>query len=123
MNLLIVSVLVVMIAATSAEQYTDRYDNINIDEILSNKKLLHSYMKCLLDHGRCTPEGKELKAHIIDAIQTSCSKCTEMQRKMSRKVVNFIKEQEKTFWEDLKHKYDPGDVYKPVYESFLAADD
>ncbi|VVC97649.1 unnamed protein product [Leptidea sinapis] len=96
MNLLILSVLVVMIAATSAEQYTDRYDNINIDEILT---------------------------HIIDAIQSSCSKCTEMQRKMSRKVVNFIKEQEKTFWEDLKHKYDPGDVYKPVYESFLAADD
>lgn len=45
----------------SAEMYTDQYDNINVDEILENKKLLVAYIKCVLDQGRCVPEGKELK--------------------------------------------------------------
>lgn len=45
--------------------YTDRYDNINIEEILSNRRLLIPYVKCILQQGRCTPEGKELKCKLI----------------------------------------------------------
>jgi hypothetical protein len=43
------------------EQYTTKYDNINIDEILASDRLVNNYIKCLLDQGRCTPEGAELK--------------------------------------------------------------
>lgn len=43
------------------EKYTDRFDSIDIDEILANRRLLVPYLKCALDKGRCTPEGKELK--------------------------------------------------------------
>lgn len=50
-----------LISVVVCEQYTDRYDNINVDEILANRRLLMPYLKCLLDQGRCTPEGKEIK--------------------------------------------------------------
>lgn len=62
MKLLIITVVLTVIAFVVCEQYTDRYDDINIEEILSNRRLLIPYVKCLLDKGRCTPEGKELKS-------------------------------------------------------------
>lgn len=65
MNSLLLFSLLALFVVTYADQYTDRYDNINIDEILSNKRLLTSYIKCILDKGRCTPEGKELKRKYI----------------------------------------------------------
>nr|AXF48713.1 chemosensory protein CSP17 [Lobesia botrana] len=103
--------------------YTDRYDNLNIDEILENRRLLIPYVKCMLDQGRCTPEGKYLKTNVKDAMISSCLKCTDWQRKNARKVVNHLKEKEAEYWEQMKAKYDPGDVHKASYEAFLSRSD
>jgi hypothetical protein len=43
------------------DKYTTRYDNIDVDEILASERLLDNYFKCLMDRGRCTAEGTELK--------------------------------------------------------------
>lgn len=51
--------------ALAEEKYTDKYDNINLQEILDNKRLLMSYVNCILDKGRCNAEGKELKGKTI----------------------------------------------------------
>lgn len=51
----------VIAAAMTDDKYTDKYDNIDIQEILSNKRLLQAYIDCLMERGKCTPEGKELK--------------------------------------------------------------
>ncbi|XP_073953865.1 ejaculatory bulb-specific protein 3-like [Choristoneura fumiferana] len=112
-----------LLCLSLGEQYTDRYDSVNIDEILANKRLLVPYVKCMLGQGRCTPEGKALKSHVNDAMTTGCEKCTEWQRKSARKVVKHLKEHEQEYWEQMKAKYDPGDKYKPTYEAFLARDD
>lgn len=50
-----------IVSAKPAELYTDKYDGIEIKEILSNRRFLLPYLKCLLDQGKCSPEGKELK--------------------------------------------------------------
>lgn len=50
-----------IISVYSVDLYTDRYDNINVKEILNNRRLLIPYVKCILEQGRCTPEGKELR--------------------------------------------------------------
>lgn len=54
-------VLCCLAVATLANKYTDKYDNLNIEEILENQRLLHAYVACVLDKGKCSPEGKELK--------------------------------------------------------------
>lgn len=64
-----------------------------------------------------------IPAHIKDAMQTSCSKCTEKQKKGARKVVRHIRAKEQDYWKQILAKYDPEDQYKENYESFLAAED
>ncbi|XP_026494739.2 allergen Tha p 1-like [Vanessa tameamea] len=111
-----------LLSLSFADQYTDRYDDFDIKELTSNRRLLSSYLKCVLDQGRCTPEGKELKLHIKDAMQTGCEKCTATQKTKARIVVAHIREHENTFWEELKKKYDPDHKYKEIYEGFLNSD-
>lgn len=43
-------------------QYTTKYDNVDLDEIVQNERLLKNYVDCLLERGRCTPDGLELKS-------------------------------------------------------------
>lgn len=53
--------LVVLSVATSQQVYTSKYDNIDLDEILNNERLYKKYFNCLINKGKCTPDGKELK--------------------------------------------------------------
>lgn len=53
--------LVALAVARPDGQYTSKYDNVDLNQILSNRRLLTPYIKCMLDQGKCTPEGKELK--------------------------------------------------------------
>ncbi|CAG4987169.1 unnamed protein product [Colias eurytheme] len=115
----LLSLLILSVTAIAAQRYTDKYDGINIDEILSNKKVLSSYISCLLDKGRCSVNGKELKSHIADALQTGCSKCTEQQKLGSRKVIRHMIKYEKQAWASLQKKYDPAGKYAKKYEREL----
>lgn len=49
-------------AAVHAEEYTNKYDNVDVDQILQNKRLLRNYVNCLLEKGKCSPDGSELKS-------------------------------------------------------------
>jgi hypothetical protein len=51
------------VAALAAEnKYTNKYDNVDVDKILNNDRVLTNYIKCLMDEGPCTSEGRELKS-------------------------------------------------------------
>lgn len=58
-----------MVQAAPA-QYTTKYDNVNIDEILNNDRLVNNYFKCLMETGKCTPEGEEIKRKFLPIFQT-----------------------------------------------------
>ncbi|XP_047031336.1 uncharacterized protein LOC124638421 isoform X2 [Helicoverpa zea] len=65
MNSLIVFCVLSLAALTIAHPdgatYTDKYDNVDLDEILGNRRLMVPYIKCMLDQGKCAPDAKELK--------------------------------------------------------------
>ncbi|KAL4704243.1 hypothetical protein ACJJTC_016261 [Scirpophaga incertulas] len=105
----------------SAQKYTDRYDVINVDEVLGNSRLLKGYLKCVLNKGQCTAEGRELKSHIVEALQNGCAKCTKAQREGMRKVIKHLVTKEKEYWEELVNKYDPDRVYTRKYEKELGS--
>jgi hypothetical protein len=72
MKLLIVLLFLVSVALALPQQpangnrrYTDKYDHVDVDSILRNERILNSYIKCMLDQGPCTAEGRELKGKII----------------------------------------------------------
>lgn len=50
------------------QQYTTKYDNIDVDAILKNDRLLKNYVDCVLDRGRCTKEGQELKSEYTPTV-------------------------------------------------------
>ncbi|OWR54358.1 allergen Tha p 1-like [Danaus plexippus] len=117
MDLFPISVLLVAcFTAINTQTYEKRYDSVNIDDVLSNKRLLAAYVKCVLDQGRCTPEGKELKSHIADALQSGCDKCTETQKDGVRKVIKHLIKNERDYWKQLVEKFDPEGVYAEKYE-------
>lgn len=57
-----VLILLVTVGVALGQQYTDKYDNIDLDQILRSERLLANYVNCLLDKGKCTPDGAELKS-------------------------------------------------------------
>ncbi|XP_013187513.1 ejaculatory bulb-specific protein 3 isoform X2 [Amyelois transitella] len=126
MRTLIIVCLFSLVAAALGvpkEYYTDKYDNIDLDEILSNRRLLIPYVKCALDLGKCSADGREMKSHIVDAMETECAKCTKKQKRNTRRVLKHIIINEKDYWEQLKAKYDPIAKYWPKYEEAVNKDD
>ncbi|XP_018784824.1 PREDICTED: uncharacterized protein LOC108966410 isoform X1 [Bactrocera latifrons] len=41
--------------------YDTKFDNIDLDEVLNQERLLRNYIKCLENTGPCTPDSKMLK--------------------------------------------------------------
>ncbi|KPJ09676.1 Ejaculatory bulb-specific protein 3 [Papilio machaon] len=119
MNSFLMVCLLALAAAVGAEQYTDRYDNVDLDEILSNRRLLVPYINCILEEGKCSPDGKELKSHIKEALENNCEKCTDTQKSGTRKVIGHLINNEKEYWGKLTAKYDPERKYVTKYETDL----
>lgn len=43
------------------EKYTTKYDNVDLDTIIKNDRLLRSYIECVLGKRGCTKDGEVLK--------------------------------------------------------------
>ncbi|CAH2042105.1 unnamed protein product, partial [Iphiclides podalirius] len=119
MNFLLFAALAALAVVAAADTYTDRYDSMNVDDVIANKRLLVAYVKCVLDKGRCTPEGRELKSHITDALQSGCEKCTGKQRRSIKKVIKHLIHEENNYWNQLVDMYDPNRTYSRIYEKEL----
>ncbi|XP_031618373.1 ejaculatory bulb-specific protein 3-like [Contarinia nasturtii] len=102
-----------------AEKYPAKYDQVNIDNVLSNDRVLTNYIKCLLDKGACTREGRELKKLLPDALQSDCSKCSAAQKRNSKKVINFLRTRRPNDWKDLTAKFDPEGLFKQRLDAGL----
>lgn len=122
MKYLALAVLAVVLAVAAArpeeakdDKYSGRFDKVNIQQILSTDRLFRNYYLCLLDKGRCTPEGKELKRLLPDALQTNCLKCTDKQREGVDYVLKFMINSKKDEWAELQKKFDPDNTYTTKY--------
>ncbi|BET02605.1 Insect pheromone-Hypothetical protein family, A10/OS-D [Nesidiocoris tenuis] len=103
-------------AAAAASTYTTKYDNIDLDEILSNQRLYKKYYDCLANKGKCTPDGKELKDALPDALKTGCSKCSEKQKQGTEKVAQYVLKNKPQDYKVLEAIYDPSGTYRKKYE-------
>ncbi|XP_026494643.1 allergen Tha p 1-like [Vanessa tameamea] len=96
--------------------YTDKWDQINIDEILESQRLLKGYVDCLVDKGRCTSDAKALKETLPDALEHDCKKCTEKQKTGADKVIRHLVNKRPDLWKELSAKYDPKNIYQQRYK-------
>ncbi|KAK2574975.1 hypothetical protein KPH14_008738 [Odynerus spinipes] len=109
--------LAVVAVALAAEKYPSKYDDVDIDRILQNNRVLTNYIRCMLDEGSCTAEGRELKKTLPDALATDCSKCNEKQKVTAEKVINHLRTKRPKDWDRLVTKYDPRGEYKKRFEN------
>jgi hypothetical protein len=58
---LVLCLCAILAASYAAEKYTTKFDNVDVDQILKNERLLTPYMNCLLKDTNCTPDARELK--------------------------------------------------------------
>ncbi|KAL9913355.1 ejaculatory bulb-specific protein 3 [Glossina fuscipes] len=112
------ALLVVYLAVivTAQKSYTNKFDTVDVDSVLSNDRILTNYIRCLMEKGPCTPEGRELKKLLPDALKSECTKCTDVQKKNSQKVINFLRANRPGEWKLLLNKYDPSGDYRAKYE-------
>ncbi|RZC42384.1 chemosensory protein [Asbolus verrucosus] len=115
-----VSILLLICAnLVLCDQYTTKYDNMDIDEILSSERLLKNYFNCIMDRGPCVPEGAELKRVLPDALQTGCEKCSDKQKQACKRIVRFLMDDKPQMWKELTAKYDPEGIYFEKYKDQL----
>nr|QJT73564.1 chemosensory protein 5 [Encarsia formosa] len=101
--------------ALGQDQYTTKYDNIDVEAIIKNERLLKNYVGCLLDNNPCTPEGTELKKNLPDALETNCKSCSDIQKRISDRLTHFLIDNRPDDWALLEQKYDPTGSYKKQY--------
>ncbi|RSS50667.1 hypothetical protein EF912_21705 [Streptomyces sp. WAC07061] len=78
-----------------------------VDRMIADSRLLNTYMRCFLDTGPCTPEGRELKAVLPDALRTGCASCTPDQAKATSKLIDYLRRHRPDLWLLLEAKYLP----------------
>ncbi|KAM8718982.1 hypothetical protein ACLKA7_011649 [Drosophila subpalustris] len=101
---------------TNGDAYDSKFDNVDLDEILRQERLLNNYIKCLENTGPCTPDAKMLKDILPDAMMTDCAKCTEKQKYGADKVTRHLIDNRPDDWQRLEKMYDPQGSYRIKYE-------
>ncbi|KAM0730249.1 Allergen Tha p 1 [Formica fusca] len=113
---LILLTLLMMTLVAATEKYSRKYDDVDVDKILQSNRILNNYIRCLLDEGPCTAEGRELRKILPDAVSNVCSKCNSDQKAAAEKVIHHLKTKRSKDWDRLVAKYDPRGEYKKNYE-------
>lgn len=57
-----ITILFGLVYMVVSQQLPAKFNQVNIEAVLSNDRVLTNYLKCLLDKGACTREGRELKS-------------------------------------------------------------
>ncbi|KAG5885080.1 hypothetical protein JTB14_036649 [Gonioctena quinquepunctata] len=104
---------------SKAPNYPTKYDNIDLESILSNFRILRNYIDCCLDKKTCTTDGAELKTHIRDALENNCDKCSEVQKKAVKKVCKKIYTEKPEWWKELCDHFDPEGKFQKTYQKFI----
>lgn len=142
MKITIILLVTIFVVSFAQDKYTTKYDNIDLDEIIGNKRLLKNYVNCLLETGTCTPDGQELKRKSIlftnthykhswinivsyyffvdvlpEALQSGCGKCNEKQKEGAKRILRHLVKNEAEWYNELEKKYDPTGEYRKKYEA------
>lgn len=54
--------------------------------------------------------------NIPEALETECIKCSEKQKQIAGKIMGYLQQYEKKYWNELLAKYDPKGTYRKKYE-------
>ncbi|RZC39464.1 OS-D domain containing protein [Asbolus verrucosus] len=118
--------IVLLFVATVQLVVSEEYvvpENIDVDEIIKNDRLVKSYIDCILEKGKCTPEGEKLRKAIPEALQDECAKCNDEQKEGVRKVIHYLRKNQSEWLKELEVKYDRNGEYTEKYKHLFEKED
>jgi hypothetical protein len=98
---------IINLAVLAVNAQSSRLENFDVSVVLKNDRILNNYMKCLLDKGPCTNEGRDLKKHLPDALDTTCGQCSLKQKKDTKKLIDHLETKKPQLFNEVQAKYDP----------------
>lgn len=101
-------------------KYDQRYDYLDVDAIFANKRLVRNYVNCLINAQRCSPEGKQLKRLLPEALRTKCIRCSDRQKRTAVKIIKRLKYEYPEEWAKLSSRWDPTGDFTRYFEEYLA---
>nr|WJJ63294.1 chemosensory protein 9 [Pachyrhinus yasumatsui] len=104
-------------AEPAVKYYASKYDHIDVEAILNNRRMVNYYSACLLSKGPCPPEGVEFKRILPEALQTNCARCTEKQATVALRAIRRIRKEYPKIWSQLVEKWDPDEINISKFES------
>nr|AIX97046.1 chemosensory protein 6 [Monochamus alternatus] len=110
-----------LIDGANAQYYASKYDHIDVDAILNNRRIVNYYAACLLTKGPCPPEGIEFKRILPEALRTNCQRCTEKQKTVTLRAIRRLKKEYPKVWAQLEKQWDPDGSYISKFESTFGA--
>uniref|UniRef100_A0A310S9T4 Chemosensory protein 11 n=1 Tax=Chrysomela lapponica TaxID=153811 RepID=A0A310S9T4_CHRLA len=106
-----------LVAAGPLQYYATKYDHIDVETILNNRRMVNYYAACLLNKGPCPPEGVEFKRILPEALRTNCLRCTEKQKTVTLRTIKRLKKEYPKIWDQLRNEWDPDDTYVTKFEN------
>ncbi|XP_077287180.1 uncharacterized protein LOC143911954 [Arctopsyche grandis] len=103
--------------------YDSRYDYLDVDTILDNKRLVRNYVDCLLNEKPCTAEGKQLRRILPEGLRTKCARCTPRQKHNALAILSRLQTEHPKDWERLAARWDPTGDYTRRFKDYLEKDD
>ncbi|KAK0181341.1 hypothetical protein PV327_003633 [Microctonus hyperodae] len=104
-SILLFFIASVLLMVHAHELYSDKYDNVDVDAIITDDKLRISYYNCFMDRGPCTEDAEYFKGNMPEAIATQCIKCTEWQKTAFDKIAAWYAENDEPAWNEFVDKY------------------
>ncbi|XP_022127765.2 ejaculatory bulb-specific protein 3-like [Pieris rapae] len=103
--------------------YDEKYNNVDVDKIISDDTLLLAYINCFLDKGPCDTEfAQDYRDMLPEVIATACGKCSDIQRKNVRKLITIIFEKKTALAAELQAKYDPESKFQDKIAALMKDD-
>nr|UYB00858.1 chemosensory protein [Nilaparvata lugens] len=101
-----------LICAKVPEKSSALLDPKHLDKALTDAKMRDHYVRCFLEKGVCTPAATEIKRILPTALSDNCSKCSQQQKAGSRKVIQYLMDEQPEMWKQVSTKYDPKGLHK-----------
>ncbi|KAF5299915.1 hypothetical protein FQR65_LT09310 [Abscondita terminalis] len=122
MNTLFVAsffVVLLTVVCSRPDTYLDDFDNINIDAVLSNKRLVNNYLHCIKTGQKCTPDGVKARELIPNALKTRCEKCNESQRMKILQILEWVIQNKPKDFLEIEKIFDSDHSFRNEFESEL----
>ncbi|KAL3289146.1 hypothetical protein HHI36_003583 [Cryptolaemus montrouzieri] len=115
--------LVVCVYSGEPGKYTSKFNNIDLDAVMANHRLIIAYFNCLMsEHGQgCSPDALELRRVIPEVLEDGCAKCSPTHIEAAKVMTNFLITKKPDIFKKLLQKYDPDKKYRKRWDAQLRA--